>query len=71
MGYSVTKIPFLVVDDSPIEVESASRMDWFQFTKLSDFASIQGGFSRTDKTPETIVFQSAEGDFAEFLVRRE
>lgn len=75
MGFSMRKIPFMIVDDSPIEIESASCMKWFKFSKLSDFQSIRGGFSETDKNPKTYIFErgkpgTQDYQFAEFKFKQ-
>jgi hypothetical protein len=70
MGFSTTKILFMAMTDDPIEVESASSLKWFNFKKFSDFQSIRGGFSETDKNPKTYIFETGKpfpkNEFAEF-----
>ncbi len=69
MRYSTTAIPFMVMDDTPIVMESASPEYW-NFKKLSDFASIRGNFCDTDKSPKTYIFQSENKRlFAEFTLK--
>lgn len=70
MGYSTTSIPFMVIDETPIEVESASCLKWFNFKTLNDFSTIRGSFSETDKTPKTYIFENrTTGDFCEFKAK--
>jgi len=69
MGYSTRSIPFMILDDTRIIMESASPEYW-NFKRLSDFASIRGTFSDTDKNPKTYIFQSEDKKlFAEFKIK--
>ena len=56
MGYSTTKIPFMVLDDSPIQVQSATHEKHFNLKTMNDFASFRGGFEETDKPDGTMFF---------------
>ena len=56
MGYSTTKIPFMVLDDSKIEVQSATHAKHFNLKTLNDFAGFRGGFEETDRDDGTMFF---------------
>jgi len=71
MGFSTTAISFFVIDNTKIEVESASDLKYFKFKTLNDFAPLRGGFSETDKTPKTYIFENRRtGEFCEFLIKK-
>ena len=74
MGYSTTKIPFMVLDNSSIEVQSATHAKHFELKTLNDFAQFKGGFEETDKSDGTMFFVFSNPDhkpipdFIEFIV---
>ena len=74
MGYSITKIPFMVLDDSKIKVQSATHAKHFNLKTLNDFVNFRGGFEETDKEDGTMffVFSNPEhkpiADFIEFII---
>ena len=75
MGYSTTKIPFMVIDNSTIEVHSATHREHFNLKKLSDLQNFKGGFLQTDKEDKSFIFEFANpdhkpiADFIEFTFK--
>jgi hypothetical protein len=75
MGYSTTKISVMILDDSPIQVLSATHKKYLGLKTMNDFASFRGGFEETDKAKigtMFFVFSNPEHklvpDFIEFIV---
>mgnify|MGYP001559474689 CR=1 FL=1 len=66
MGMSLQRIPFFVMDNSAIEVVSASKRKDFNLKKLNDFINKRGGFSRDEDDPNHYFFEYSNGDFVEF-----
>jgi len=64
---TLNKIPFFVIDNSPIKVVSASRIEDFALTSLEQIQHIRGGFSSTENA-NTFIFEYRDnGDFIEFV----
>lgn len=70
MGFSETNISFMIIDDTPIEVESASSTMYFKFKtirKLAEGTKYDGNFSETTKG--SYYYRLRNGDFVEFKIK--
>jgi len=67
---TLNKIPFFIIDNSPIKVVSASRAEDFTLTNLEQIQHIRGGFSSTGE-PGTFIFEfrndRGNEEFIEFV----
>lgn len=68
MGNSYTKIMFMALDNTRINVTSASNVDDFKMKTLWDFANRRGGFSVNDANPKNYLWEGEDGTFVEFDV---
>jgi len=68
MGKSYRTISFFVMDNTPIEVVSASDLSAFDYHTLRDFAHIPGSMQANDDDDKNFIFTAQNGKFIEFNV---
>jgi hypothetical protein len=68
MGKSFRTINFFIIDNTPIEVVSASDLASFDYHTLNDFGHIRGTMQANDDDDKNFIFTMQDGKFIEFNV---
>ena len=68
MGMCLEQIAFMLLDNTKIEVISATNLKDFDLKCMNDFTNKKGGFSRDIDKNNHCFFEYVSGDFIEFNV---